>query len=154
VRQYEDSGVTENCGGSVRSFIQHYRFIADRSVGAGFASDYAPTVQTLGPRFGDDACPDAPQGERASQQNAQVEPSSNGAPPSWQRYLTRGMSDIGTEPALVFDMQKLGVDTTNLEKGTENFIGMWIRAYDPGRRRVIPPPILCRTCTPPGAIQP
>ncbi len=143
VRQYDNSGVTENCGGSVRSFIQHYRFIADGGVTAAFASDFnAPTIQTLGPRFGDDACPDAAPGQGANERNAQVEPSSNGAPPSWNRYLTRGMSDVATEPALIFDMQKLGADTTNIERGTQEFINMWIRAYNPDRERVPAVPVL------------
>ena len=48
------------------------------------------------------------------------------------------MSDIGTEPAVVFDMQKLGVDTAPLENSAQSFLQMWGRAYRSNRTEVQP----------------
>jgi microsomal dipeptidase-like Zn-dependent dipeptidase len=138
--QYGASGVTENCGGSVRSFIQHYRFIADKGIPAAFGSDLNGFVTMTGPRFGPEACPDAPPGQRAAEQGAQGSSAAMGqTPSSWFRYTVRGMSDIGTEPAMIYDMQRLGVDTSNIESSAKAFIEMWTRAYDPNRQRIITP---------------
>ena len=92
----------------------------------------------LGPRFGPDACPAAKKQNqnRRAQQNSQQLPDVAGAPPSWSRYQTRGMSDIGTEPAVIFDLKALGVDTRAMERSAEAYLDMWMRTYDPGRGRI------------------
>lgn len=134
--RYEDSGVANNCAGSVKSLIQMYRFIEDGGVAPAFGSDFNGFVPTTGPRFGNQACPGTSGQQRIDQMEAQVQPNGAGAPPSWSRYLTRGMSDIGTEPAVIFDMQKLGVDTEPLENSAQAFIKMWGRAYRSDRTEI------------------
>ncbi|HMU26035.1 MAG TPA: membrane dipeptidase [Solirubrobacterales bacterium] len=135
---YSESGVANNCSGSVRSLIQMYRYFVDEDVPVAFGSDFNGFVEEIGSRFGRTGCPASTGEFRELQLTTQTRPSSAGAPPSWQRYLDRGMSDIGTEPAVVFDMQKLGVDTAPLENSAQSFLQMWGRAYRSNRTEVQP----------------
>lgn len=136
IEQYQQSGVTDNCGGSVTSLIQTYRNIVDRGVPVAFGSDLNGFVTMTGPRFGPDACPNAPAGQRANQVASQQLPPVSGRPPSWNTYQQRGMADISTEPAVIFDMKSLGADTTSIENSAQAFLRMWDRTYRPDRARI------------------
>ena len=126
-----------DCDGSIKSWLQNYRNVVDRGGKPAFGSDLNGFVTTIGPRWGAFACPAAPDSDRPSQTGAQGGfPNAVGAPPSWNRYTTRGMADIGTEAALVYDMTLLGVDTAPINSSAQAFMNMWKRAYDDGRRPV------------------
>ncbi len=135
-RQFSASGVTEDCGGSVKSLIQTYRRAVTQGMPVAFGTDLNGFVTMTGPRFGPDACPDAPTGQRAAQVAAQELPPVFGRPSSWPVYEQRGIADISTEPSVIFDMKSLGVDTTSIENSAQAFLNMWDRAYRPDRARV------------------
>lgn len=140
IRPYLLSGVPDTCGGSVTSLIQTYRAIADEGVPVAFGSDLNGFVTMTGPRFGPEACPDAPPGEREAQAAQQVAPPAEGRPERWAIYSQRGVADIGTLPSLLHDMRFLGADTTSLENSAEAFLRMWERGYRNDRTRVTTPP--------------
>ena len=53
-----------------------------------------------------------------------------------EEYYRKGLAHVGLLPALLNDMQDVGVDTTNLESSAETFLQMWERTYDPFRGRI------------------
>lgn len=134
-----------DCAGSVKSFNQFYQWVIDHGYKVAFGTDMNGYVPAIAPRWGTDACAAEPSPTMRSQQRgAQVpianSPTSN--PPGWSTYVDRGLVDIGALPSLVYDMQRLGVDTAPLRRSTEDFLVSWARAYDPNRARVPRPMVL------------
>lgn len=118
--------VSARHGGPDRSaglkLIQTYRAIADEGVPVAFGSDLNGFVTMTGPRFGPEACPDAPPGEREAQAAQQVAPPAEGRPERFAIYAQRGVADIGTLPSLLHDMRFLGAGTTSLDNSAEAFL--------------------------------
>ncbi|ACY19038.1 membrane dipeptidase [Haliangium ochraceum] len=128
--------VANNCDGSTRSFAQNYQYAADRGVNIALGSDFNGFITQTVPRFGPGACAGAPdEATRLQQAAAQGTPRSN-APAYLQEYWTKGMAHIGLLPAIIDDMDELGVDTSNVRNSAESFVQMWERVYDPARGRV------------------
>lgn len=125
--------VANNCDGSVRSLIQFYQYADDRGVQLGLGSDFNGFITQLVPRFGPDACFNAPDpASRARQMAAQgPEPAETSA--EMREYDHKGLAHIGLLPAMVADMRRLGADTGNFDRSAEAFLRMWERTYDPQR---------------------
>lgn len=127
------ASVANNCDGSTRSFAQFYQYADDRGVNLAFGSDFNGFITQMVPRFGPDACINAPDAATREQQiAAQGAPNMN-VPPYLQEFRTRGLAHIGLLPALIDDMDELGVDTTNVRNSGEAFVQMWERVYDDSR---------------------
>lgn len=127
----QSNTILNNCDGSSRSLVQMYQAFDDLGVSVALASDFNGFITQAGPRYGPEACPNAPESQRQQQQEAQ------GSPPLGSRLLaefnTRGISHMGLLPALIEDFGKLGANTDNLDHSAETFLRMWERAYDPQR---------------------
>lgn len=130
------SYVANNCDGSVRSFAQFYQYADDRGVNLAFGSDFNGFITQIVPRFGPDACANAPNTTVRNQQRAQQGSQPSNVPDYMTEYYRKGLAHVGLLPAVIEDMQALGVDTTNLEGSAEAFLQMWERTYDPLRSRV------------------
>lgn len=126
--------VDNNCDGTSRSFIQFYQYADDLGVNLALASDFNGFITQLAPRFGPEACANAPKAERSQQIAAQGKMPERSA--EWNDYYTKGLAHIGLLPHLVQDMKDLGTDTANFERSAETFIQMWERAYDTERKRI------------------
>ncbi|WP_428266853.1 membrane dipeptidase [Haliangium sp.] len=127
------SYVANNCDGSSRSFAQFYQYADDRGVNLAFGSDFNGFITQMVPRFGPDACANAPDAAtRQDQVAAQGQPNPN-VTPQHQEFRTKGLAHIGLLPAVIDDMDELGVDTTNIRHSAEAFVGMWERVYDDQR---------------------
>jgi microsomal dipeptidase-like Zn-dependent dipeptidase len=125
--------VANTCDGSTRSFAQFYQYADDRGVNLAFGSDFNGFITQMVPRFGPDACINAPNATARQQQiAAQGAPNMN-VPPYLQEFRTRGLAHIGLLPALIDDMDEIGVDTTNVNHSAEAFAQMWERVYDDAR---------------------
>ncbi|WP_043316070.1 membrane dipeptidase [Microbulbifer sp. HZ11] len=136
MKDYPASGVANNCDGSSRSIAQFYRYAADRGVKTAFASDFNGFIEMNPPRFGADACATAPdEPTRLAQAGAQ-----GAADPNWpdyvQEYNEKGTAHIGLLPALLWDLNEVGADVTDLETSSESMVAMWERIYDPARQMV------------------
>ncbi len=128
--------VANSCDGSTRSFAQFYQYADDRGVNLAFGSDFNGFITQMVPRFGPDACINAAdEPTRLAQIAAQGTPNPN-ASPELAEFRTKGLAHIGLLPALIEDMDELGVDTGNIRNSAEMFLQMWERAYDSGRQRV------------------
>lgn len=127
------SYVANDCDGSTRSFAQFYQYADDRGVQLAFGSDFNGFITQMVPRFGPEACANAPdEATRQQQIAAQGQPDMN-VTPHLQEFRTRGLAHMGLLPAVIEDMDELGVDTTNIRHSAEAFARMWERVYDPGR---------------------
>lgn len=128
--------VANSCDGSTRSFAQLYQYADDRGVGLAFGSDFNGFITQMVPRFGPDACASAPS-ESARQQQAAAQGQPDGDVPAYvQEFRTKGLAHMGLLPAVIDDMDELGVDTSNIRESAERFLQMWNRIYDPSRGRV------------------
>ncbi|MEM9491071.1 MAG: hypothetical protein AAGC55_18120 [Myxococcota bacterium] len=125
------SYVANNCDGSTRSLAQFYQYADDRGVNLAFGSDFNGFITQLVPRFGPDACINAPAGQR--QQQIAAQGSQPSGPAYLQEYYSKGLAHIGLLPAVIDDMDDLGVDTSNIRGSAEAFVQMWERVYDPNR---------------------
>jgi microsomal dipeptidase-like Zn-dependent dipeptidase len=127
------ANVANTCDGSTRSFAQFYQYADDRGVNLAFGSDFNGFITQMVPRFGPDACINAPSATARQQQiAAQGAPNMN-VPPYLQEFRTRGLAHMGLLPAVIDDMDELGVDTTNVRNSGEAFVQMWERVYDDAR---------------------
>lgn len=120
--------VANDCDGSVKSFIQFYQYADDRQVSLGLGSDFNGFITQLAPRFGPDACANAPAAARKAQIAAQGPIPAN-EPADLREFDTKGLAHIGLLPAMVADMQRLGADTRTFESSAEAFLNMWERTY-------------------------
>ncbi|MEZ0373377.1 MAG: membrane dipeptidase [Candidatus Sericytochromatia bacterium] len=127
--------VANDCDGSVRSWIQFYQYADDLGVNLAFGSDFNGFITQMVPRFGPDACFNAPAANRQAQIQAQIRDSAP-VSPALKEFDVKGLAHVGLLPAVIEDMQRLGADTRNLENSAESFLKMWERAYDPGRKKV------------------
>lgn len=128
--------VANTCDGSTRSFVQFYQYADDRGVNLAFGSDFNGFITQIVPRFGADACANAPD---AGMRNLQImmqgaEPTN--VPSYVSEYHNKGLAHVGLLKAVIEDMQAVGADTTNLENSAETFVQMWERTYDSNRGRV------------------
>lgn len=128
--------VANNCDGSTRSFAQFYQYADDLGVNLAFGSDFNGFITQLVPRFGPDACINAPNATARQQQIAAQGTAPTNVSARLREFHTKGLAHMGLLPALVEDMALLGVDTTNIDNSAEAFVDMWHRVYDPTRRRV------------------
>jgi len=128
--------VANNCDGSVRSFAQFYQYADDRGVNLAFGSDFNGFITQVVPRFGPDACANAANDGIRNIQRAQQGAEPTNVPDYVREYYRKGLAHVGLLPALLDDMQRVGVDTTNVENSAETFLQMWERTYDPFRDRV------------------
>lgn len=127
------ANVANSCDGSTRSFAQFYQYADDRGVNLAFGSDFNGFITQMVPRFGVDACANAPDAAARQQQIAAQGPPNMNVPPYLQEFRTRGLAHIGLLPGLIDDMDELGVDTTNVRNSAETFVQMWERVYDDNR---------------------
>lgn len=129
---YADSGVRNDCDGSVKSFAQRLAWVTrELKMEVGFASDFGGLASNLAPRFGPDACAKA-DSNRRDQQQAQV-----GA--SGLQLDERGWGHIGQIGEVMVELRQVGADPSALNQGAEVFIRMWERVEDPNRAEVIRP---------------
>lgn len=128
--------VANNCDGSTRSFTQFYQYADDRNVAVGFASDFNGFITQIVPRFGPEACANAPDASTRAAQIAAQGPIPTGVSPELAEYQVKGLAHVGLLPAVLEDMQRLGADTTALSHSAEAFLKMWERTYDPQRQRL------------------
>ncbi|MBF2053319.1 MAG: membrane dipeptidase [Candidatus Sericytochromatia bacterium] len=123
--------VANNCDGSSRSLAQIYEAWDAHGLSIALASDFNGFISQAGPRYGPEACPNAPPEQRAAQIAAQ------GSPPAGseqlQRFHTQGLAHMDLLPALIEDWRATGLDTRNIDHSAEAFLKMWERAYDPNR---------------------
>ncbi len=137
MKDYEASGVANNCDGSARSLAQFYRYAVDKGVNTAFGSDFNGFIQMAPPRFGEDACATAQESERAAQVSEQGSAAEN-LPDYIQEYNKKGLAHIGLLPAFLLDLKEVGADTANLEASAESVIAMWDRIYDENRQKINP----------------
>lgn len=133
---YANSGVTNNCDGSVRSLAQFYRYAADRGVSTAFASDFNGFIEQLPPRFGEHACGGADNGTIKSQQASVQGSQPTGQPAYINEYNRKGLAHIGLLPAALWDLERVGADTTDLKSSAEAVVQMWDRVYDTNRSKL------------------
>lgn len=126
------SNVLNNCDGSSRSLAQMYQAFEAHDLSIALASDFNGFISQAGPRYGEEACPNAPGAERSAQIQAQGSPPKGSA--LLQDFNTRGIAHMGLLPALIEDWQQLGLDTHNVDHSAETFLKMWERAYDTERK--------------------
>ena len=127
--------VENHCDGSLRSWTQMYQYADDQAVGLAVSSDFNGFITQLGPRFGPEACPNAPKADRARQVAAQG-PLPQSASAALSEFDTKGLAHMGLLPAMLEDMRRIGADTSTLDHSAETFVKMWERAYDPKRGKV------------------
>lgn len=140
---YPDSPVANTCDGSSRSFAQTLAYLWEElNIPAGFAVDMNGFATQLGARFGEDACPAAPDEATQAAQQAQQTDDGTGT-----RFDLDGLGQVGmTGRGLRVDLEALGLDTSPLDGGAEAFIRMWERAEDPLRSGPVgPPPVSDRS---------
>jgi len=126
------SQVTNNCDGSSRSLAQFYQAFEAEGLSIALASDFNGFISQAGPRYGPEACPNAPPDQRQAQIQAQGQPPKGSE--LLQRFHTQGLAHMDLLPALIEDWRATGLDTHNVDNSAEAFLKMWERAYDPGRR--------------------
>jgi microsomal dipeptidase-like Zn-dependent dipeptidase len=127
------ANAANTCDGSTRSFAQFYQYADDRGVNLAFGSDFNGFITQMVPRFGPDACASAPDAATRQQQIAAQGAPNMSVPPYLQEFRTRGLAHIGLLPALIDDMDEIGVDTTSVRNSAEAFAQMWERVYDDAR---------------------
>lgn len=140
---YSRAGVANNCHGSTRSFAQSYVLgSAGYNVPMGFASDFNGFIDQTRPRFYEAssrygassekwACGEDTNGEeREVARRAQGARSTNG---TGSDFDIAGYAHIGLTRDLIRDLNKLGVNTTNIQDSAESFLKMWDRAYSTTR---------------------
>ena len=151
VKTYNPAGVANNCHGSSRSFAQSYLLGAlGYGVKQGFGVDMTGGIAQIRPRFyaaGSKwsgtigvnapitwACGGTKVKDfRKSGQTAQGSRSSKGLNNDFDLI---GFGHIGHIKNVILDLNKLGVDTNQLEDSAEHFLSMWDRAYDSSRQKV------------------
>lgn len=127
--------IANSCDGSNRSFAQMYQAFDDLGVSVAIASDFNGFITQLGPRYGEQACFNAPLSERAKQIAAQGSAPRGSA--ALNEFHTQGLAHIGLLPAVIEDFKNLGVNTQNIDHSAEKFVQMWERAYD-SQRKLLP----------------
>ena len=132
---YANSGVSNNCDGSSRSFAQFYRYAADKNVKTAFASDFNGFIEQMPPRYGIDGCAGASGKLQATQKLYQGSYPST-TPDYIQEYHQKGLAHIGLLPALMSDLGTIGANTSNIGGSAESVIKMWDRVYDNNRSKV------------------
>lgn len=124
--------VANNCDGTSRSLAQMYQAFDSHGLSIALASDFNGFISQAAPRYGDEACPNAPASDRAAQIEAQ------GTPPQGSALLkafnTQGIAHMGLLPALIEDWKATGLNTQNVDHSAETFLKMWERAYDKERQ--------------------
>jgi len=124
---YPGSPVANRCQGSARSFAQSLIYAVDRGLNVGFGADLNGFTEQLKPRYSPLSCifttsctPDC------------FEISSAGGPTELQK---KGLAHVGLLPALMTDLQRVGVPAhylDNLNESAENFLVMWERSVSLG----------------------
>lgn len=125
-RTYIPGGVPNDCDGSSKSFAQIYQYgVKGLKVNVAFASDINGYIQQIRPRFGgeDETCGASGDKEKAlRQQTLQKNPLGTD-------FDSKGFAHIGLIRNIITELKNFGIDTTNLENSTENFIRVWERGY-------------------------
>jgi microsomal dipeptidase-like Zn-dependent dipeptidase len=130
VRTYSRSGVPNDCDGSTKSFAQIYQYgVKGVKVNVAFASDMNGYIQQIRPRFGGrwETCNGADDLDNALAQQ-ELQEAKLGTD-----FDTKGFAHIGLIGDILKELKNFGVDTSNLEQSSENFIQVWERCYDPDR---------------------
>ena len=126
--------VRNNCDGSVRSYIQFYQMADEMKVSLAPASDFNGFITQMAPRYGKDACANAPNKKVRAKQIKAQKPLPSNISADLKEYHEKGLAHMGLLPAMIQDMKSLGTDTSNFERSAETFLQMWERAYDPNRK--------------------
>jgi len=140
---YAQSGITDNCRHSSKTFAQMYTYAVDKMGGrVGMGSDFNGVAGHFGPRFGSDAC-GGDAGERSRQlraNNKLAYPftldqfgtfSKQKSGPKTFDYNTIGMAHVGLLPDFVADLQAIGLSDTDLDplfRSAEEYVKLWERA--------------------------
>lgn len=129
-------GVENNCDGSIRSWLQFYEYATERGAHVAFASDFNGFITQMAPRFGPEACFNAPDATtRTRQVLAQGKAPTTGSA-ALREFDVKGLAHIGLLPAVVEDMQRLGANTAPINSSAEAFVRMWEREYDENRKPI------------------
>jgi microsomal dipeptidase-like Zn-dependent dipeptidase len=117
--------VPNDCDGSSKSFAQAYEYGKSRGINIALASDLNGFIQQIRPRFGNNRETCGASGDkkrRLAQQKIQTNPLG-------RSFDQSGLGHIGQLNDLVDELRNFGVDTSELDKSSENFIVMWERAF-------------------------
>jgi microsomal dipeptidase-like Zn-dependent dipeptidase len=127
------------CQQSSVSFLQNYRYAADKMGVVAFGSDFSGMATHVGPRFGDDACNgNAPQ--KRVQQNRLPYPVKIAAFGAFDKQITGqrtfdfnvdGLAHIGLYPDLLGDLQTQGMSIEPLMKSAAQLVSAWRKASGP-----------------------
>jgi microsomal dipeptidase-like Zn-dependent dipeptidase len=128
-RTYSKSVVPNTCQGSSQSFAQAYEYgRKGLKVNIAFGSDFNGFIQQTRPRFGElGACSAGSRGEAQCQERDQRE---SGAPRLGTDFDEKGLAHVGLLPDLMQDLENQGLDLSNLESSSENFVRMWERTEE------------------------
>lgn len=126
-------GVLNNCDGTSRSLAQMYQAFASHGLSIALASDFNGFISQAGPRYGDEACPNAPTAAQRTVQRAAQGKAPQGSP-LLAELNTRGIAHMGLLPALIEDWKATGLNTHSVDHSAETFLQMWERAYDSDRQ--------------------
>ncbi len=119
------STVANNCAGSSRSYAQLIEYGSRRGVSMAFGSDFNGNTNQVAPRFGPEACALAPDASRARQSANQ------GNAPGNDPFHTAGLAHMGSLPALLEDLERLGTPgAEGLASSAESFLKMWEQVYE------------------------
>lgn len=144
-KTYTKSGVANTCHGSSRSFAQSYTYgVLGLRVPIGLGVDMTGFITQMRPRFYSGsskwngssvkkwACGnDVKTNERELAQARQGNRNTYGTRTDFDLI---GYGHIGHTRNMLRDLNKLGVDTTQLDNSAEAFIQMWERQYEGSRK--------------------
>lgn len=134
MQTFKEGTVANNCDGSLRSWLQFYQYADAQKVKLAFASDFNGFITQMVPRFGPEACFNAPDEQSRQAQIAAQGVAPRNVSPLLKEFHQKGLAHMGLLPAVVEDMKLLGADTRTLENSAEGFLQMWERTYDPKRQ--------------------
>jgi microsomal dipeptidase-like Zn-dependent dipeptidase len=143
VRWYTSGGLPNNCPGASRDYAQSYLYGSlAYGIPQAFGSDLNGVVHQMRPRFHEAghpkydndawACGEGFQlggGAASIRANFQASQGSRASEGTGSDFDLTGFGHIGQIGLVLSDLQKLGVDTVELERSAESFVEMWFSAY-------------------------
>ncbi len=129
------------CSDWQRQLYQRYKNYVDYGINFSLSTDMNGFTSVIQPNFGPSACLLSDEEKDRSDQVKTVAVMQEYYPdqPDWvNQYWAQGTPHIGLLPGVIYDLKEvLGIDTTELENSTENFLVMWERTYDQNRQPVL-----------------
>jgi len=120
---YAGSGVPNDCEGSTKSFAQTLAWAGkELHLSVAFGSDFGGMASNLAPRFGKYGC-----NKNKAQQKRQKGRTGG-------MLDERGLGHVGLLGDVLRELKALRAHTAPLERSAEDFVRMWERAHDDGRK--------------------